>query len=237
MMCEDEHLFMSVFTALTLPVSIAFNFPFPSLPLHLSTLLFFSYHFLSLYYIPPPHPDCSLSSAYNQFFTMVAPTNRNCKVRRIGKKKGAVLRDVNAWRWIKTAAAHFKREGKIMVPNCTEIMKSSHGRERAPQNKDWYYIRCAAVLRALYLRPGEGYGGLSKRFAKKKNNGSRPEHTVRAATGLLHWACKSLSKLGLLEKVNDSEGNPNGQRVTKKGRKVVDSLAFQVQIRKFNGKK
>uniref|UniRef100_A0A146LKB3 40S ribosomal protein S19 n=1 Tax=Lygus hesperus TaxID=30085 RepID=A0A146LKB3_LYGHE len=161
---------------------------------------------------------------------MVA-TAASSKIRRIGKKKGATLKDVNAWRWIKVAARHFKQEGKLFVPNCTEIVKTAHGRERAPQNTDWYYIRCAAVLRAIYLRPGVGYGGLSKRFASKKNYGSRPEHTVRAAQGLLHWSCKSLTKLGLVE-----SGIKSGQRITKKGRKFADSLAFQVQIRKFRGK-
>ncbi|CAG9578028.1 40S ribosomal protein S19-like protein [Leishmania major strain Friedlin] len=160
---------------------------------------------------------------------MTAPRN---KIHRIGKRKGATLKDVSAWRWIKTAARHFKQEGKIFVPNCTEIMKSSHGRERAPQNPDWYYIRCAAVLRAIYLRPGVGYGGLSKRFGNKKNYGSRPEHTVTSSTGPLHWACKSLTKLGLVE-----PGAQSGQRLTRKGHKFADSLAFQVQIRKFGQSK
>ncbi|CBZ30389.1 putative 40S ribosomal protein S19 protein [Leishmania mexicana MHOM/GT/2001/U1103] len=166
-------------------------------------------------------------------------TNPSCimaalknKIRRVGKRKGATLKDVSAWRWIKTAARHFKQEGKIFVPNCTEIMKSSHGRERAPQNPDWYYIRCAAVLRAIYLRPGVGYGGLSKRFGNKKNYGSRPEHTVTSSTGPLHWACKSLTKLGLVE-----PGAQSGQRLTRKGHKFADSLAFQVQIRKFGASK
>ncbi|CAJ1016228.1 putative Ribosomal protein S19e [Leishmania utingensis] len=154
------------------------------------------------------------------------------KIRRIGKRKGATLKDVSAWRWIKTAARHFKQEGKIFVPNCTELIKSSHGRERAPQNPDWYYVRCAAVLRAIYLRPGVGYGGLSKRFGNKKNYGSRPEHTVNSSTGPLHWACKSLTKLGLVE-----PGAQSGQRLTRKGHKFADSLAFQVQIRKFGQSK
>ncbi|EPY29798.1 small subunit ribosomal protein S19e [Angomonas deanei] len=175
-----------------------------------------------------------LRSHTDKMVATASAARNNSKIRRIGRKKGATLRDVNAWRWIKVCAAHFKREGKLFVPNCTEIVKTSHGRERAPQNPDWYYIRCAAVLRAIYLRPGEGYGGLSKRFGNKKNNGSCPEHTVRSARGLLHWSCKSLSKLGLLEKGLSDQG---GHRVTKQGRKVADALAFQVQIRKFQGKK
>ena len=154
------------------------------------------------------------------------------KIRRIGKRKGATLRDVNAWRWIKACAAHLKQEGKLFVPRCAEIVKTSHGRDRAPQNNDWYYIRAAAVLRAIYLRPGTGYGGLSKRFGIKKNRGSRPEITTRAARGLLHWACRSLEGLKLVKK-----GKESGHVLTPEGRKRVDTIAFNVRVRRTGAKK
>ena len=153
--------------------------------------------------------------------------NKKKNVGNVGRKKGATVRDVNSWRWIKAAAKHFKSEGKLFVPNCTELVKTSHGRDRAPQNVDWYYIRCAAVLRAIYLRPGQGTGGLSKRFGIKKNRGSRPEITTRASRGLLHWCCRSLEGLKLLAK-----GKESGRVVTKEGRKKVDTIAFNVLVRR-----
>ena len=155
------------------------------------------------------------------------------KFGNVGKRKGATIRDVRAGRWVKTMAAHFKQEGKIFVPNCTELMKTSHGRERAPQNADWYYIRCAAVLRAIYLRPGTGYGGMSKRFGNKKNRGSQPEITTKSSRGLLHWCCRSLEGLKLVAK-----GKESGRVVTKEGRKKADTIAFNTLIRrKAGGKK
>ena len=160
---------------------------------------------------------------------MVATAQKN---KRIGKRKGATVRDVNGWRFVKALARHFKQEGKLFVPRCTEIVKTSHGRERAPQNEDWYYIRCAAVLRALYLRPGQGYGGLSKRFGIKKNRGSQPEITTRGARGLLHWACRSLEGLKLVTK-----GKESGHVVTKEGRKKADTIAFNVLLRRTGAKK
>merc|ERR1712100_198974 len=136
-------------------------------------------------------------------------------------RKGATVRDVAANKWIKAMAQQFKREGKLMVPNCTDFLKTSHGRERAPQNNDWYYYRCAAVLRKIYLRPGNGYGGLSKAFGNKKNKGSLPESTVRASIGPLHWACKSLEGLKLIGK-----GKAKGRVLTREGRKRCDTVAF-----------
>ena len=145
------------------------------------------------------------------------------KKANVGKRKGATIRDVNTWRWVKAAANHLKQEGKLFVPNCSELVKTSHGKQRAPQSPDWYYIRCAAVLRALYIRPGQGYGGLAKRFSAKKNRGSRPEIYCKAGKGMLHWACKSLEKLKLIQK-----GQTSGRVLTKEGKKKADTIAFNV---------
>merc|ERR1711916_16348 len=75
---------------------------------------------------------------------------------------GATMRDVSANKWVRAMAAHLKQSGKLFVPNCTELMKQSHGNQRAPENKDWFFYRCAAVLRRIYVRPGTGYGGMGK---------------------------------------------------------------------------
>ena len=157
---------------------------------------------------------------------MVA-TSAKKKVGPVGKRKGATIRDVRAVRWIKVMAKHLKAEGKLFVPNCAEYIKTSHGRERAPANPDWYYIRAAAVLRRIYLRPGVGLGGLAKVFANKKNRGSQPEITCPAARGPLHWVCKSLEGLKLVAK-----GKESGRVLTQTGRKRCDTIASNVIYRR-----
>jgi len=147
------------------------------------------------------------------------------KYGNVGKRKGATVRDVPANKWVKAMAQQFKREGKIQVPNCADLVKTCHGRERAPQSNDWYYLRAAAVLRRIYLRPGTGYGGLGKAFAVKKNRGSKPERTIKAAVGPLHWACKALESLKLIAK-----GKSKGRVLTREGRKRADTVAFNVKI-------
>jgi small subunit ribosomal protein S19e len=149
---------------------------------------------------------------------------KNTTKINVGRRKGATLRDVSANKWVRTMAAHLKQSGKLFVPNCTELTKNSHGNERAPQNPDWYYYRAAAVLRRIYLRPGTGYGGLGKAFAVLKNNGSRPEKTIKAARGMLHWVCRSLEGLKLVQK-----GKQSGRVLTRDGRRKCDAIAFNVK--------
>ena len=141
-----------------------------------------------------------------------------------GRRKGATMRDVSAYKWIRAMAAHLKQSGKLFVPNCTELMKQSHGNQRAPENPDWYFYRAASVLRHVYIHPGTGYGGLGKAFAIKKNNGSRPEKTVKATRGLLHWVCRSLEGLKLIAK-----GKAKGRVLTREGRRKADAIAFNVK--------
>ena len=154
---------------------------------------------------------------------MVAAKTTKSKIN-VGRRKGATLRDVSGAKWVKAMAAHLKQSGKLFVPNCTELMKQSHANERAPQNPDWFFLRCAAVLRRVYVRPGTGYGGLSKAFGLKKNNGSRPEKPIKASRGLLHWACRSLEGLKLLQK-----GKESGRVLTREGRRKCDAIAFNVK--------
>ena len=141
----------------------------------------------------------------------------------VGKKRGASIRDAPSWRWIKAVAKHFKNEGKLFVPNCTELIKSSFGRDRAPQNPDWYYIRTAAVLRRVYLRPGSGAGGLSKKYGIKQNRGSQPELATKGCRGLLRSCLQGLERMKLLEK-----GKNQGRVMTSSGRKLCDTIAHSV---------
>ena len=149
---------------------------------------------------------------------------KNAKKINFGRRKGATVRDVSANKWVRAMAGHLKQSGKLFVPNCTELMKQCNANQRAPQNPDWYFYRCAAVLRRVYCRPGTGYGGMGKAFGMLKNNGSRPEKTVKALRGLLHWACRSLEGLKLIQK-----GKEQGRILTREGRRACDTIAFNVK--------
>lgn len=164
---------------------------------------------------------------------MVASTQR--RFNNVGKRKGATVRDVPANKWVANMAAQLQREGKLFVPACSEgLIKTGHGRERAPQCTAWYYRRAASVLRRIAVRGCVGYGGLSKAYANLKNRGSKVERTIRAATGPLHWVCRSLEGLKLVTK-----GKKQGHVITREGRKRADSVAFNTKIhrRALAGKK
>ena len=132
------------------------------------------------------------------------------------------LKDVNPQKFIATYAAHLKKGGKIQPPANVDIIKTGLQRELAPLDDDWYYVRCAAVARQIYLRP-RGVGALRHTFGRKKNNGSAPEHRSESAAGVIRSALQQLEKLGVVEK------NQNGGRnITSFGRQEIDKVANSV---------
>jgi len=54
------------------------------------------------------------------------------------------------------------RSGKLKVPDWVDLVKTAKYKELAPYDQDWYYTRCASVIRHLYIRGGAGV----KSFAK-----------------------------------------------------------------------
>ena len=46
----------------------------------------------------------------------------------------------------------FSRSGKLRVPEWVDMVKTAAYKELAPYDDDWYYTRCAAVARHIYMR-------------------------------------------------------------------------------------
>ena len=56
------------------------------------------------------------------------------------------------------------RSGKLKIPEWSDLVKTGTHKELAPIDPDWYYIRCAAVLRRVYMRGNIGIKGIAKKY-------------------------------------------------------------------------
>lgn len=50
------------------------------------------------------------------------------------------------------------------MPDWVDIVKSGRFKELAPYDQDWYYTRCAAIVRHIYFRSPVGVGAVTKMF-------------------------------------------------------------------------
>merc|ERR1712137_650319 len=111
------------------------------------------------------------------------------------------VRDVHPETFIRSYAAHLKANDKIQLPAWVDIVKTGAFKELAPYDPDWYYIRAAAIARKVYLRQDLGVGAMRRMFGgRNKRKGTVPEHSARAAGGLIRHILQQLEEIQIVEK-------------------------------------
>lgn len=135
------------------------------------------------------------------------------------------LKDVDQHEFVKAFSAFLKKTGKMKVPDFVDLIKSAKFKELAPSDADWFYVRCAALVRHIYLRAPVGVGSVTKIFGGRKSNGVCPSHFCRGSAGVARRALQALESLKLIEKAD------GGRRLTVQGRRDLDRIAAQVHLK------
>jgi len=114
------------------------------------------------------------------------------------KKVGCTVKDVAAQPFIAALAQHFKKSGKIELPEWHDLIKTSIAKELPPRDPDWYYIRAASLARKVYLRGGSGVGGFTKAKGGANKDGVAPAHFRKAAKGNIRHILKQLASADIV---------------------------------------
>ncbi len=130
--------------------------------------------------------------------------------------------DVKAEPLIKEAAKDLEEE--FEEPEWTNYVKTGVGKEKPPQQENWYFIRSAAILRRIYMEGPLGVSKLRTIYGTSKNNGHAPEHHSKASGKVIRTALQNLEEAGLVE---EEEGE--GRKITEKGKSFLDSKANTVE--------
>lgn len=126
--------------------------------------------------------------------------------------------DVEANKLIDNAASKLK-EMKIAKPTFVGVVKSGAHAQRPPASDDFWYIRCASILRQAYVNGTVGVQRLRRHYGGRKKRGVRPERHKDAGGSTIRKAMQELEKAGLLAK------EKKGRVLTPQGRKFLDSIA------------
>ncbi|MDH7477519.1 MAG: 30S ribosomal protein S19e [Candidatus Bathyarchaeota archaeon] len=132
--------------------------------------------------------------------------------------------DVPASKFIEKLATHLKENvDEVNPPNWASIVKTGAHVQRQPQNSDWWYVRCASLLRKIYIHGPIGLEKLRAEYGGRKDFGVKPEHAVKAGGAIIRKALQQLEAAGLIETLK-----PQGRRMTKEGRKLLQEIAEDV---------
>ena len=87
--------------------------------------------------------------------------------------------EVDSGKLINGAAAKLK-EKSIVKPDYIDFVKSGAGRERIPEQKDFWYLRCSSVLRQVYINGPLGVSALRTKYGNRKGHTVSRHHHMRA---------------------------------------------------------
>jgi len=125
---------------------------------------------------------------------------------------------------IEKLAKELKKVEAIKPPEWVKFVKTGVHKERPPEQKDWWFLRVAAIMRKIYLYGPVGVSRLRTAYGGKKNRGSKPERTYKGSGSIVRKALQQLEKAGLVKK----EGN-KGRVLTKKGKAFIEKIAKSVE--------
>ena len=121
-------------------------------------------------------------------------------------------------------AAELKKNEKIKAPAWVLIVKASSHNERVPEQEDYWFVKCAALLRTIGL--AEAPVGVQR---LRHKYGGRTQHTVarshhrKAGGKTIRLALQQLEAAGFVKK------DKTGRVIAPAGMSLLDKTAAKVQ--------
>lgn len=133
--------------------------------------------------------------------------------------------DIPAPILIETLAQHLKKNvDEIVPPAWSSLVKTGSHAVRPPQDPDWWFTRCASLLRKIYVKGPIGVALLRSEYGGRKDTGVRPEHARTGGGAIIRKALQQLEAAGLVEPSRNM-----GRVLTKQGRRLLDSLSTEIK--------
>ena len=137
------------------------------------------------------------------------------------------LYDVPVQDLIESVAEELKKSKKITPPEWASYVKTGSFKQHAPRQEDWWYVRCASLLRKVYTKGPIGTSHLRKEYGGLKRGKATPEHFRKASGAVIRKALQQLEGEGLIT------SEKRGRVISAKGRSMLDKIATTVIKEKF----
>ena len=132
--------------------------------------------------------------------------------------------DVPADSLISEVAKELTENKKINPPEWVPFVKTGVHKERRPENPDWWYVRCASILRRVYMDGPVGINSLKTYYGGKKDRGTSPEKFQKGSGSIIRVALKQLEDAGFVAKAGDE-----GRIVTPVGKSFLDKASYIIK--------
>ncbi|MFW6230939.1 MAG: 30S ribosomal protein S19e [Nanoarchaeota archaeon] len=127
---------------------------------------------------------------------------------------------------IERVAEELKKTDLVQPPEWAQFVKTGVAKQRPPVSSDWWYIRAAALLRAVYTIGPIGVNKLRTKYGSKQQRGVRPEKFRIASGNIIRTALQQLEKEGLIAQNKDEK--KKGRIIAPKGQSMIEKCADAV---------
>ena len=117
-------------------------------------------------------------------------------------------------------AEKLKEEDTIQAPEWSFYVKMGSHSHRPPQNKEWWYERCASLLRKIYIHGPVGLSDLERMYGGKKRVKFAKPHQRNAGQSAIRKPLHQLESAGYVEKKATK-----GRTITGKGMSLIDKTS------------
>lgn len=132
------------------------------------------------------------------------------------------VREVPAGKFVAKLKEELKKFKEISPPEWSRFVKSGTHRERPPIQEDFWYIRTASILRRIYLNGPVGTERLRTYYGGRKDRGHKPAHFRKGSGNIIRKILHQLESIDFIEK------GKKGRKITSKGQKFLDRIAYEV---------
>ena len=129
--------------------------------------------------------------------------------------------DIPAEMLVERLATQLRDDG-LVEPEWTAFVKTGAHADRPPHRRDWWHVRCASILRKIYMHGPVGINGLRKKYGGGRPSGYGAAHHRMAGGAIIRNAVHGLEGLGLVAQAK------GGRVVTSAGMKKMDALSTQI---------
>lgn len=137
-----------------------------------------------------------------------------------------IMRDVPTQKLIEKLSEELKKNENIKPPDWSKYVKTGVSEERPPLQKDWWFLRSAAVLRKIYLNGPVGVQRLRTAFGGRRRRGHKGAHQRKAGGKIIRLIIQQLEKSGYVKKV---EKPKKGRIVTSRGQGLLNKVSKEIK--------
>ena len=121
---------------------------------------------------------------------------------------------------IRRLAQELKSREEITAPEWMLFVKTGAHKERAPDDPDFWFVRCASILRKVYLNGPIGTEKLRIEYGGRKRRGVKPNKFQKGSGAIVRTALQQLENAGFVKK-----RGTKGREMTDIGRSYLDKLS------------